>query len=103
MSDSSNKTIIATFETRKAADLAVEHLVQQVGIDRADIFVQPAGRDNSSGANISDGDAPAANEDGRGDAQLSGEIDVSADISANKTADLHSAFRDLGALLVTAK
>jgi hypothetical protein len=103
MSDSSSKTIIATFETREAADLAVEHLVQQVGVDRADIFVQPVGQDNSSGSDISGGDAPAVNEDGRGDAQLSGEIEVSADISANKTAALHRAFGDLGALRVTAK
>lgn len=103
MSDSSNKTITATFETREAADLTVEHLVQRVGVDRADIFVQPIGQDNSSGADVSGGDASAINGHGRGDARLCGEIEVSADISATKTAALHRAFGDLGALRVTAK
>lgn len=103
MSDSSNKTIIATFETREAADLAVEHLVQQVGLERTDIFIRAAGRENSSGADISGGDAAAVNGDARDDARLGGEIEVSADISAEKTAVLHRAFGDLGALRVTAK
>jgi hypothetical protein len=34
------KTTSATFKTREAADLAIERLVQQHGISRADIFVQ---------------------------------------------------------------
>jgi len=40
MSDDSIATISGTFATREAADRAVEHLVQEHGIDRADIFVQ---------------------------------------------------------------
>ncbi|MBM7046148.1 MULTISPECIES: hypothetical protein [Rhizobium] len=42
MADDSTTTIWATFDTREAADLAVEHLVQQHGISRPDIFIQPA-------------------------------------------------------------
>lgn len=34
------KTILATFDTREAADAAMEHLVQQQGVERPDIFVQ---------------------------------------------------------------
>jgi hypothetical protein len=103
MSDNKSKTVTATFETREAADLAVEHLVQKIGIDRTDVFVQAAGRQNTSGVDVSGGDAPSANEDGREDAKLSGEIEVSADITADKITTLHRMFGDLGALRVTAK
>jgi len=103
MSDSSNKTVTATFATREAADLAVEQLVQKFGVERADVFVGAAGTDNSSGTTRSGGDAPSLDEEGRDDAHLSGEIEVSADIRGDQTADLHRAFGDLGALGVTAK
>ena len=103
MSVSKSKTVTATFETRESADLAIEHLVQKIGIDRTDVFVKAAGRQNSSGVEVSGGDAPSANEDGREDAKLNGEIEVSADITADKLTALHRAFGDLGALRVTAK
>jgi hypothetical protein len=38
--------IRATFATRAEADLAVEHLVQQHGIARPDIFIQSTTADN---------------------------------------------------------
>jgi hypothetical protein len=40
LSDTSTRTIIARFETRDAAELAVEHLSQEQGIDRTDIFLK---------------------------------------------------------------
>ncbi|WP_105435853.1 hypothetical protein [Neorhizobium tomejilense] len=103
MSDSSSKTIVATFETREAADLAVEHLVQKFGVGRTEVFVTASGSENSSGKTRSGSDAPSVNEEGRDDAQLSGEIEVSADIQQDQTADLHRAFGDLGVLRVTSK
>jgi hypothetical protein len=42
-------TVTARFATRRAADLAVEQLVQDRGIERTDIFVSAAGSDASSG------------------------------------------------------
>jgi hypothetical protein len=48
MIDESTKTLTATFETREAADLAIEHLVQVQGLDRADISVRAVGASNSS-------------------------------------------------------
>lgn len=102
MSDGSNKTIVATFETRRDADLAVEHLVQKLGIERTDIFVRAAGTSNSSGVRPSGGDAPAANEEGRDDAKLGDEIEVSADVASDQTTALQRAFGDFGALRVTA-
>ena len=35
--------------TREQAELAVEHLVQEHGFERTDIFVSPEGDDNSAG------------------------------------------------------
>jgi len=103
MSDSSNKTVIATFETREAADIAVEHLVQQLGIARTDVSVQAAGHENSSGLLPSGGDAQSKDQEGRADGKQDGEIEVSADVRAEQTAKLHRLFGDLGALRVSAK
>lgn len=49
MSDDSTKTMWATFATREAADRAVEHLVQQCGIARTDVFVEPDTEANTAG------------------------------------------------------
>jgi bifunctional non-homologous end joining protein LigD len=57
MADGSTTTIRATFDTREAADLAVEHLVQQHGISRPDIFIQSATNRNTTGSRPSGGDA----------------------------------------------
>jgi hypothetical protein len=81
MSDESVKTIQASFATREAADLAIEHLTQQCGIDRADVFVQAAGSANTAGTGISGGDAPTLDEEAREDGAQQGEIEVSADVS----------------------
>jgi len=53
MSVNKSKPVTAMFETREAADLAVEHLVQKNGLDRTDVFVQAAGHQNSSGVDVS--------------------------------------------------
>ncbi|MBB4349461.1 hypothetical protein [Aliirhizobium cellulosilyticum] len=97
MSDTSTKTITATFSTREAADLAVEHLVQKLGIDRADIFVQTSGSENSSGTDISGGDAATVDGDARGDGALSSNIEVSADVAADQEESVQAAFNELGA------
>ncbi|WJH38447.1 hypothetical protein N7E02_07450 (plasmid) [Aliirhizobium terrae] len=102
MSDTSTKTITATFSTREAADLAVEHLVQKLGVDRADIFVQTNGSDNSSGTEISGGDAATMDEDARGDGSLSSNIGVSADVAANQEESVQAALNELGATDVVA-
>ncbi len=102
MSDTSTKTITAVFSTREAADLAVEHLVQIQGIDRADVFVQTSGPDNSSGTDVSGGDAATVDEEERDDASLASPIEVSADIAATQEAAVRSAFEEMGATDVAA-
>lgn len=102
MSDTSTKTVTATFSTREAADLAVEHLVQKLGVDRMDIFVQTSGSDNSSGTDISGGDAATVDEDARGDGSLSSDIEVSADVAAEQEESVRAAFNELGTTNVVA-
>lgn len=102
MADSSTTTIRATFETREAADLAVEHLVQQHGVSRPDIFVQSAGNDNTAGSEPSGGDV--SHEFGsREDAPLKGEIEVSADVALSQVAAVQRSFGDAGATWISGK
>ncbi|MCJ8520568.1 hypothetical protein ABID21_003552 [Pseudorhizobium tarimense] len=97
MSDDSAKTIKATFPTREAADLAVEHLTQEHGIDRADVFIGAAGGANTSGTRPSGGDAPSTRSDhSRGDAQLDGEVEVSVDVTDQKLAAARRVFENGG-------
>jgi hypothetical protein len=98
MSDDSVQTVRAKFSTRQAAELAIEHLTQEYGIDRADIFVQPAASANTSGTSTSGGDAASARgDDARNDGSLDGEIEVFVDISAGQTDNAHKALEQAGA------
>lgn len=76
-----SSSIEKTFATRADAELAVERLVQQVGLTRTDIFVAAAGDDNSAGDTLSGGDAPVPLEVGRDDGALEGGITVSVDVN----------------------
>lgn len=102
MADDSTTTIRATFETREAADLAVEHLVQQHGISRPDIFIQSASERNTAGSAPSGGDA-SHGDGARRDAPLEGEIEVSADIASSQVAAVQRSLGDAGALQVSAR
>ena len=102
MADDSTTTIRATFATRAAAELAIEHLVQQHGISRPDIFVQSTTDDNTAGSRPSGGDA--SHEGGvRDDAALGGEIEVSADIAQSQIAVVQRSLGEAGAIRVTGR
>lgn len=100
MADDSTTTIRATFDTRAAADLAVEHLVQQHGISRPDIFIQSATHQNTTGTTPSGGDV-SHEEGARNDAPLGGEIEVSADIAASQIAAVQRSLGEAGAIRVS--
>ncbi len=100
MSDSSTTTVRAIFETREAANLAVEHLVQKHGIPRPDIFVQSANDENSAGSVPSGGDVSSSG-DVRTDAPLMGDIEVSVDIAADRLAAVQRSMGDFGAMRVS--
>ena len=100
MADDSTTTIQATFETRASADLAVEHLVQQHGISRPDIFIQSATDRNTIGSTPSGGDA-SHKSGARTDGPLEGEIELSIDIPADRISAVQRALGDVGALRVS--
>lgn len=101
--DDNVRTIRGTFATREAADLAIEHLVQEHGIDRADIFVQAKGAANTSGIAPSGGDASGDGEGSELDPARRGEIEVSADVSREELATAEQAFREAGAAHLTTR
>jgi hypothetical protein len=100
MPDDSTTTIRAIFNTRASADLAVEHMVQQHGIARPDIFVQSATAENTVGSQPSGGDVTKG-EGARDDAPLEGEIEVSADIAAGDVAAVQRSLGEAGAIRVS--
>jgi hypothetical protein len=98
MSDDSVKTIRGTFSTREAADRAVEHLVQEHGIDRADIFVQPQDQRNTAGTVSSGADAARNEAEGsQFEPALRGSVLVSADVSRDRLSQAEQALRAAGA------
>ncbi|KQV82146.1 hypothetical protein [Rhizobium sp. Root1220] len=100
MAGDSTVAIRAIFDTREAADLAVEHLVQQLGLSRPDVFVQSAADENTSGSQASGGDA-SHQEGPRVDAPLGGDIEVSVDIPARQIPAANRIFGDIGAMRVS--
>lgn len=71
----------AVFPSRAEADLVVERLVQELGVERSDIFLSPEGDENSSGVTANGGDAPAPLEDARQDGATHSGITVSVDVN----------------------
>ncbi len=102
MAEDNMTTLTATFKTRQEAELAVEHLVQQHGISRPDIFVQSATAANTAGSEPSGGDVTG---DGltREDAPLNGEIEVSVDISVDQLSAVQRSMGEAGAVRVTGR
>jgi hypothetical protein len=102
MADDSTTTIRAIFESREAADRAVEHLVQQHGISRPDIFIQTTTDRNTAGSVPSGGDA-SHEERARDDAALEGDIEISADIAASQIAAVQRSLGDAGVIRVSGR
>lgn len=98
-------TITARFPKRREVELAVEHLVQEYGIARADIFIEPLGSENSSGeastgsAIIQGSTDELTTEEG---SAFNGQIRVSVDMNEDEREAVTKAFQDAGALEVTA-
>ena len=93
-------TLEAKFDTRRAADMAIERMVQEVGIDRSAIFVAPAGTDNSVGVAPDGADAKAGDPatEARDDADLGGPVTVSVDLDDDtRAAAVQAAFAEFEA------
>lgn len=76
------ETITALFTTRRDADLAVEHLVQDHGVVRTDVFIEADSPDNSAGTEAAGADVESGHPRVETDAApaLAGMIKVSVDL-----------------------
>jgi hypothetical protein len=95
-------TIIGEFDTRREAELAVEHVVQECGVPRGDVSVRPAGGANSAGtraagADVKDAPHPEARQ------KLEGAIEVSVDFHGGDPQKIADALKSTGAKSVRAK
>lgn len=90
--------LIAVFQTRADADLAVEHLTQEYGIDPAFIYVEPVDEQNSAGNAASGGDhaSAAPSHDERRDAPLNGAIQLTVSVEHADMPVLRSALQEIG-------
>jgi hypothetical protein len=93
-------TLTGTFDSRDQADMAVERLVQEIGIERTDIFVAASGPDNSKGNRIGGADSETVDQDERNDIPLAGGITVSIDLQDDaKVEVVTAALEEFGAQL----
>jgi len=95
-------TIIGEFDTRRGAELAVEHVAQECGVPRSDVFVQPSGGANTAGTRPAGADAKAASEPDSHQA-LEGLIEVSVDFHGDDPKRIADALREAGATAVRTK
>ena len=93
------KTIVGTFPTRREVELAVEHLVQDYGLDRSDIYIQPKGSENSAGVTPTGADVESGHPgmEKHGDPAIGGALEVSVDMNEDETDAVMTSFRDAGA------
>lgn len=96
-------SLVAKFDTRREAEMAVERLVQQFEIERTDIFITADGEENTAGVDEAGSDTAAGepSPESRKDAQLAGRVVVSVDIDNDQlAADVRSAFAEFDAAQV---
>ena len=96
--------LAAIFQTREAADIAVEHLVQEYRVDRSAIFAEPVDAQNSAGVEVSGGDAPSGEPGSRarGDAALNGAIRLTVAAGRHEVGKLRRTLQEAGAVEVRA-
>lgn len=70
--------IVADFDTRREAEAAIEHLVQEHGVEPTDISVRASGEDNTAGVRAAGADVESGhrNKERRGQPELAGPIEL---------------------------
>ena len=89
------KTISAEFKSRRDAEMAVEHIVQDHGVDRNAVQVGPASDENTAGtqaarADVEDGHLKSGTE---GEPALAGKVKVSVEVDDAITEKVISSFK----------
>ncbi len=90
-------TITGFFDTRRDAEMAVEHLVQDHGLDRRRVQAMAEGQENSSGTVVSGADAADAAAGDTPDGVRRGRILVRAEVEAAMLDAALASFRDCNA------
>lgn len=92
------QTVSAEFKTRRDAEMAVEHIVQEHGIDRSAVTVGSASDANTAGteaarADVEDGRLKSDND---GEPVLAGKVKVSVQIIDQHAEKVRSSFEKFG-------
>lgn len=76
-------SITGSFETRRDAEMAVERLVQEFGVERRNIFIAAEGAQDSAGVEVdgSDSSTIPSGEEARDDGAHAGAVKVSVDVN----------------------
>src|SRR3954463_8778911 len=92
----------AVFKDRRAAELALEHLVQDIGLDRTDVFIAARGSENTSGAQKAGADSQSSLSEPRGDKdpKLNGDIELSAGCESANAGRVSEALKDAGGNII---
>lgn len=93
--------LAAQFETRRQAEMTIERLVQEYGVDRTAITVMAAGAANTAGLERAGSDNPAGEPtpEGRDDAALAGAVRVEVELADTGQADeVRHAFDEFAAI-----
>jgi hypothetical protein len=99
-------TLTANFDTRREAEMTVERLVQEHGLDRAKILIAAAGDENTAGEEVAGSDTQSAepSPERRDDAALNGQVMVSVEVADDAAATaVREAFSEFDAEDVAAK
>ncbi|ABD86694.1 hypothetical protein [Rhodopseudomonas palustris] len=93
------QSIRGGFATRRDAELAVERLVQEHGVDRAAIVVTARGEANSAGSKIAGADAESGHPgiEKHGAPELNGAIDVAISCGVSQADIVAAALKQAGA------
>lgn len=94
-----DRCLTGRFETRRDAELAIEHLVQEQGVERDRISVLPLGARNTVGTRIAGSDAadgqPGTRE--RDDAALHGAVEISVRLANGRSEAVRRTLLESGA------
>lgn len=76
------RTVSAEFDTRRDAEMAVEHIVQEHGVDPKAVAIVPVAQDNSAGTTTAGADIEGGHRktETEGEPALAGRLRVTVDV-----------------------
>lgn len=92
------KTIAAEFQTRREAEMAVEHLVQEHGLDARAIVIAPVAGQNSAGTKLDGSDRENMGDKAGAPSHpmLTGKLSVSVEADESSADKVLSSFATYG-------